>query len=108
VSAPRTIAAVLIEKRAQHPELRRPLTWAVARRVCAREGLTVRQGRLSTDGCLIAAWDVILLSNRLDARGRADIVAKALGRWWLRVSDDLRDWRQDEADFLATALLRGW
>lgn len=118
------IRQVLKEKRAQHPELVDPLTWRSLQRICSREGIDLfvapcpRPARLVQ---LRETW-AIIVDSKLHVRHHASWGAHELGHLWLHVDpsaggrheacmnyswDASTDPREDEADFLAHALIYG-
>lgn len=115
-----SVDAVLREKRACHPELRRPLDWPGVQEVCAREGVRITHGPLPADAVLLAAHGtaVIVLNNELHPRRHTYRVAHELGHWWLHTApgrtvyqmrDPLaHDQREDEAEYVALRLMQGW
>jgi Zn-dependent peptidase ImmA (M78 family) len=111
--------ALLRGKRQIHPELRHPLTWGAVQAVCRREGVLIKKGPLPADAVLLAALGsaVIVLNSDLPPRRHTYRAAHELAHWWLhsdreltiyRMSEDVRDEREDEAEYIALRLMQGW
>lgn len=112
--------AIVRAKRARHPELRGPVTWAGVQAVCAREGIPVRPGPLPVDAVLLSALGTaaIVINRGLHPRRHTYRVVHELAHHWAHTSDepviytmrecDASDPREDEAEYIATRLLQGW
>lgn len=104
-----------------HPEMRKPVTWSVMRRVLKKEGITLTLLPLTADAKLIAMGGVSIMAIRQDApRARhtyfaaheyahiplhapaADEVVFNMSPCW---PDDPRE---DEAEYFAQRLMQGW
>lgn len=117
------IRQVLRDKRAQYPELVDPLTWRALQRICRGENVELivapcpRPARLVQ---LLESW-AIIVDSKLHSRHHTSWAAHELAHLWLHVDgaggrieacmnyswDASTDPREDEADFLAHALIYG-
>jgi hypothetical protein len=117
------VREVLRQKRVEHPELVDPLTWRTLQRICRREDVELivapcpRPARLAQ---LDDGWSIIV-DSKLHARHHTSWGAHELAHLWLHVDpaggrleacmnyswDASTDPREDEADFLAHALIYG-
>lgn len=115
------IRQVLDEKREVHPELAEPLTWESLRRIAHREHVGLFSKPLPSPACLLrfdGTWTIVVSSAHPVLR-RTLNAAHELAHLWLHVDEHEgrfepcinysypgnRDPREEEADFLATALL---
>jgi hypothetical protein len=117
------VREVLRQKRVEHPELVDPLSWRTLQRICRREDVELiiapcpRPARLAQ---LDDGWSIIV-DSKLHARHHTSWGAHELAHLWLHVDpgggrleacmnyswDASTDPREDEADFLAHALIYG-
>lgn len=117
------IQQTLKQKRQQHPELVDPLTWQSMRRILRREGVHVAIAPCPRPA-MLAAFDnvwTIIVDSKLPSRHHTSYAAHELAHLWLHVDRDSEseevcfsfsypesaDPREDEADFLAHALIYG-
>lgn len=115
------IAGVLEQKRAQHPELARPLSWDTFARVVRREAIALYRHAIKQPAKLVqweGQWGIVVKSS-LAPRQRILHAAHELAHIWLHVDERHErfeqcinysypgnaDPREQEADYLATALL---
>lgn len=109
-------------KRAQHPELRRPLTFNGFRRILARENVALFFRPIPTPAKLLqfdGAFGIVI-DSRLPVRRHLDYGTHELAHLWLH-ADTLdpyelamnysypanEDPHEDEADYLSLALMHG-
>lgn len=115
------IRQLLELKREAHPELAYPLTWESLRRITEREHVGLFSKPLSNPACLLrydGTWNIVVSSAHPASR-RTMNAAHELAHLWLHVDEQEgrfescinysyagnTDPREEEADFLATALL---
>lgn len=115
------IHRLLDRKRELHPELAQPLTWEGLRRIAEREHIGLFSKPLPNPACLLrfdGTWNIVV-SSAHPARRRTMNAAHELAHLWLHVDEHEgrfepcinysypgnADPREQEADFLATALL---
>ncbi len=115
------IHRLLERKREVHPELAEPLTWESLRRIAEREHVGLFSKPLPNPACLLrfdGTWNIVV-SSAHPARRRTMNAAHELAHLWLHVDEQEgrfepcinysypgnTDPREQEADFLATALL---
>ena len=115
------VRQVLAQKREVHPELANPLTWESLRRIAEREHVGLFTKPLPNPACLLrfdGTWNIVV-SSAHPVRRRTMNAAHELAHLWLHVDDQegrfepcinynypgSADPREQEADYLATALL---
>lgn len=115
---------IIAAKRRTHRELRRPLDWAGFRAICAREDVLVELAPMDREAMLAGyggVWMIVINANE-HPRRHTYRGAHELGHLWAHVDQgplgrfeacyhmDVEwpdDPREDEAEYIATLLLRG-
>lgn len=118
------INAIIERKRQFHPELSEALAWKSFLRVCDREDVLVLREPLPRNAMLVNSdgqWAIVISSAKLSLRHDTADGAHELGHLWVHVDasstereicmnygyGDNPDPREDEADYVAQALLYG-